>query len=126
MPVNIFISVDFPAPFSPINACTSPALSEKSTPLNAFTPGNSLDIPMTCNNSSKKSPSFDSFCAWGSALIATHRAVLSVRLVESFGGGVLKPAARLQRDGGDRRDLIARISSMILKYSSTPASDFDT
>jgi hypothetical protein len=32
MPMMIFISVDLPAPFSPISACTSPARTEKSTP----------------------------------------------------------------------------------------------
>ena len=44
-PVSTFISVDFPAPFSPIRACISPFLSVKSTPLNAFTPGKVLLIP---------------------------------------------------------------------------------
>src|SRR4051812_21850290 len=36
-PVMILIRVDFPAPFSPTNACTSPGKSSKETPFNART-----------------------------------------------------------------------------------------
>src|SRR4051812_27366672 len=40
------MSVDFPAPFSPIRACTSPGNIRKSTPSSATTPGNSLRMPV--------------------------------------------------------------------------------
>src|SRR5579871_2952548 len=36
----MFESVDFPAPFSPSSACTSPSAASKSTPSFATTPGN--------------------------------------------------------------------------------------
>ncbi len=38
-PVITLISVDFPAPFSPSSACTSPARSSNETPFSACTPG---------------------------------------------------------------------------------------
>src|SRR5690348_1655441 len=37
--------VDFPAPFSPMSACTSPARSERSAPSRASTPGNRIVMP---------------------------------------------------------------------------------
>src|SRR6187200_465158 len=43
----MFISVDFPAPFSPRSACTSPLRSSKSTPSFATTPGNRFVIPLS-------------------------------------------------------------------------------
>src|SRR5690242_1392023 len=39
------MSVDFPAPFSPMSACTSPALSRKSTLSRARTPGKRIVMP---------------------------------------------------------------------------------
>src|SRR5262245_60565045 len=42
MPASTFISVDLPAPFSPISACTSPAISSKRQLSSARTPGNDL------------------------------------------------------------------------------------
>src|SRR4051794_20816695 len=42
MPAMIFISVDLPAPFSPISACTVPGRNLKDTLSSARTPGNSL------------------------------------------------------------------------------------
>jgi hypothetical protein len=42
MPVMILTSVDFPAPFSPIRATTSPGYRSKLTPLSARTPGKRL------------------------------------------------------------------------------------
>ena len=42
MPVMILTSVDFPAPFSPIRATTSPGKRSKLTPLSARTPGKRL------------------------------------------------------------------------------------
>src|SRR5947208_1564997 len=43
-PVMILISVDFPAPFSPTTACTSPGRSSKVTPFSACTPANDFVI----------------------------------------------------------------------------------
>src|SRR5687767_12818374 len=42
-PLRIFSSVDLPAPFSPIKACTDPACTSKETSVSALTPGNSID-----------------------------------------------------------------------------------
>src|SRR5262245_49077357 len=39
------MSVDFPAPFSPSNMCTSPPLSVRSTPASATTPGKDFRMP---------------------------------------------------------------------------------
>src|SRR5215216_5859489 len=44
-PVNIFIKVDFPAPFSPTKQRISPLLSVKLTFSRACTPGKSLLMP---------------------------------------------------------------------------------
>ena len=41
----ILISVDLPAPFSPISACTSPDWTLKSTSSSARTPGNAFETP---------------------------------------------------------------------------------
>src|SRR5262245_35579702 len=41
----IFISVDLPAPFSPISACTLPGWSARSTFSSASTPGKRLPMP---------------------------------------------------------------------------------
>src|SRR5581483_5131047 len=41
----MFDRVDFPAPFSPRRACTSPTAASKSTPSFATTPGNRFVIP---------------------------------------------------------------------------------
>src|SRR5213592_3589494 len=41
----MFISVDFPAPFSPSRACTSPSRRSKSTWSSASTPGNRFVMP---------------------------------------------------------------------------------
>ena len=43
-PPSAFMSVLFPAPFSPTRARTSPLLSVNETPLRAFTPGKVLTI----------------------------------------------------------------------------------
>src|SRR5882762_1775523 len=45
MPAMIFISVDLPAPFSPINAWTVPACSRNRTLSRATTPGKALRMP---------------------------------------------------------------------------------
>ncbi len=48
------MSVDLPAPFSPISACTSPGITSKSTPSTASIPGKRFDTPSMlnadCNN----------------------------------------------------------------------------
>src|SRR6478752_1422122 len=44
-PVSALMSVDLPAPFSPIRACTSPGNRRKSTVSSALTPGNVMEIP---------------------------------------------------------------------------------
>ena len=41
-PAKIFTSVDLPAPFSPIKACTSPGHSDSETSTRALTPANDL------------------------------------------------------------------------------------
>src|SRR3984885_11689986 len=46
----IFMRVDLPAPFSPISACTVPALRLSETSSSATTPGNAL---LTCLTSSR-------------------------------------------------------------------------
>ena len=44
-PVSTLISVDLPAPFWPISACTSPARRRESTPASACTPGKARAMP---------------------------------------------------------------------------------
>src|SRR3954471_6156491 len=44
-PVRTLISVDLPAPFCPISACTSPARSARSTPASACPPGKARETP---------------------------------------------------------------------------------
>ena len=46
-PPTMFISVDLPAPFSPISACTSPARSSKDTPVSARTAPKRLVMPVS-------------------------------------------------------------------------------
>src|SRR6478609_1396849 len=45
-PVRALIRVDLPAPFSPINACTSPGNSRNDTSDNARTPGKVMVMPL--------------------------------------------------------------------------------
>src|SRR5215467_3120569 len=51
MPARIFISVDLPAPFSPIKAWTWPAISSNRTPASARTPGNDLLMSLASTRS---------------------------------------------------------------------------
>src|SRR5512138_3127404 len=74
----MFISVDFPAPFSPSSAWTSPGSSSKSTASFASTPGNCLVIPRI----SRTGPA---------ALIARDSTVLS-RACEEMSCGRAVPA----------------------------------
>ena len=46
-PASTRISVDLPAPFSPISAWTSPDATAKSTPFSARTPPNALVTPLS-------------------------------------------------------------------------------
>ncbi len=47
-PVSALMSVDFPAPFSPIREWISPGRSEKSTWSSASTPGKLMVMPRIC------------------------------------------------------------------------------
>src|SRR5689334_7162697 len=47
IPAMIFISVDLPAPFSPMTACTVPGSTRKETSSSAMTPGNALQTFLT-------------------------------------------------------------------------------
>src|SRR5215813_14221792 len=47
-PDTILMSVDFPAPFSPSSACTSPAPMSNLTPFSAWTPEN--DLLISCSS----------------------------------------------------------------------------
>src|SRR4051794_27037298 len=61
-PVSTLISVDLPAPFCPISACTSPGATSKRTSRNAGAPRNDLLMPCIESRSSGRSatdgPSF--------------------------------------------------------------------
>src|SRR5579875_3632316 len=50
MPPRIFMSVDLPAPFSPISASTSPFCRTSSTSRNTATPENALPMPRIASN----------------------------------------------------------------------------
>ena len=58
IPVKIFIRVDFPAPFSPISATTSPLLSSSSAFFNAATPEKDFFIFFIVSNADIKSPPY--------------------------------------------------------------------
>ncbi|OPZ99023.1 MAG: hypothetical protein BWY72_00551 [Bacteroidetes bacterium ADurb.Bin416] len=49
-PEKMFINVDLPAPFSPTKALTAPALTLKSTPSRASTPGKRLVTATASSN----------------------------------------------------------------------------
>src|SRR6185312_14303905 len=49
-PVITLMSVDFPAPFSPSSACTSPERSENDTPRRACTPAKDLVIAVASSS----------------------------------------------------------------------------
>src|SRR5215207_2858843 len=51
-PAATLRSVDFPAPLSPMTACTSPRSSVRSTPRSASTAPNDLRIPASCRTAS--------------------------------------------------------------------------
>src|SRR3954469_18474027 len=53
----MFESVDFPAPFSPSSACTSPGAAWKSTPSFASTPGKRFVIPRIATAEDRGAPS---------------------------------------------------------------------
>jgi len=48
-PLNTFISVDLPAPFSPTNACISFSRTSRLTLFSALTPGNVFVMPRISN-----------------------------------------------------------------------------
>ena len=50
-PVIAFINVDFPAPFSPTRAWTSPGINSSDADVTAATPAYDLDTPRTSKSS---------------------------------------------------------------------------
>src|SRR6267142_7046747 len=85
MPAMIFISVDLPAPFSPINACTVPACSRKPTWSSATTPGNALTMPAISSNG--VATALDAACA--SSIVAAS----DMRCAERRGASLAKHRA---------------------------------
>ena len=63
MPASTFISVDLPAPFSPISACTSPARSSNPTWSSAWTPAKLLHKPRMETSVSMSGEPVGSRCA---------------------------------------------------------------
>src|SRR4051794_23043670 len=94
-----FISVLFPAPFSPISACTSPSRNSRSTPSSAIVGPNDLEIFVSLSASmSKLSTDYTDYvkeicviCGW--VLFSQH-------VVKRLGGLY---ASRFVR-GGDCQD----------------------
>src|SRR6476646_4192451 len=64
-PVSTLISVDFPAPFSPTRACTSPAWSSRDTASSAVTPAKCFVTPTAA-----RTGSFDDRSIRGGSLTA--------------------------------------------------------
>src|ERR1700722_13202137 len=94
MPAMIFISVDLPAPFSPISAWTWPRLRRKETLSSASTPGNAL---RTFSTSSR-------YSAFGTApLSRTNCAVVGLSMVRAPERPTPTPPIRTGRgkSGGD-------------------------
>src|SRR5579872_519590 len=67
-PLRILMSVDFPAPFSPSSACTSPGNTSRLTPRKARTPPKLLATPVTRTNGCGEDG--DAVGATGGSLIA--------------------------------------------------------
>src|SRR5918992_4131946 len=65
MPYRTCISVDFPAPFSPMSAWISPSRKARSTESFATTPGNRLVIPSRDTSGAPERPAS---CSFGSAV----------------------------------------------------------
>ena len=66
-PLRIFISVDLPAPFSPMIACTSPALTLRETSLRTSIGPNERDRPTASRTGSveRRAPSGPTARAFG-------------------------------------------------------------
>ncbi|CAM2339414.1 hypothetical protein BVIET440_180125 [Burkholderia vietnamiensis] len=79
----IFISVDLPAPFSPISACTVPRRTRNCTPSSATTPGKDLPTPRTSSRQSDAAaagPADAGADAAGALSLAIERAILAVNM----------------------------------------------
>ena len=77
-PARIFISVDFPAPFSPTSTSTSPARASSETSSSARTPGKLFPMPRI---SSSGGTSYGDDCAFARVKAPTS--------IFTIGGGVL-------------------------------------
>src|SRR5689334_17134188 len=64
-PARTLISVDLPAPFWPSRQCTSPALTSRSTPSSARTPGNCLTIPRITRRDAESDDDRGTEASWG-------------------------------------------------------------
>src|SRR3954454_24457120 len=86
-PVSALISVDFPAPFSPIRAWISPGSKRKSTPSSAFTPGKSMVTPFMATTGAWALP--DTGVVMATSFGTRSRASSSVLAVRQSSGGLL-------------------------------------
>ncbi len=93
MPASTLMRVDLPAPFSPIQQWTSPALMSMLTSSSAWTPGNRFEMPVIAINGS------DAASGTSRVLDGCHRFGYWV-LTHSFAASVVG----LMR-GGDERNL---------------------
>src|ERR1700724_3056036 len=82
------ISVDFPAPFSPISACTSPSSSSKDTFFKARTPANDLVIDLAFSS--------------GTAIRLTQKCVLKTAVDRDDVAGCFRALIARQPDDGER------------------------
>src|ERR1700675_613508 len=107
MPAMIFISVDLPAPFSPISAWTWPRLRRTETLSSASTPGNAL---RTFSTSSR-------YSAFGTApLSRTNCAVVGLSIVRAPKRPT--PAPSREKWGGERAAAV--LSPLPVLYGEGP------
>src|SRR5580704_17369159 len=99
-PLSILMSVDFPAPFSPSSACTSPGSTSKLTPRKARTPPKLLATPVTRTNGCGDGG--DVTAAGGSFIVALPCCGMERRRREDVGveerSGTLRAFALLPHD----------------------------
>src|SRR5688572_31856284 len=109
----ILISVDFPAPFSPTSAWTSPRRREKSTRSSAVAPAKRLTIPsmrrMTSPSWAFRVSAICGAVIWRASVRVGHelRGVLAVEEAirdELLGRDLLSPAELLDRVERDRTE----------------------
>src|SRR5689334_18922875 len=95
------MSVDLPAPFSPMRVCTSPGRSVRSTPSSAFTPGNSTVMPRSSATGAGVAPaSAEARTMVSSVMRASFRGTAGDRTHPVPGGGVFSVGAGVQDLGG--------------------------